>query len=388
MAEKLSRQRLVLAGGTLAAALGIGYVMQATSTHDVRYDPAPGASAEAPVAAPQSPAPQAEAPKQALDQAQAGAAAWAPAADAADGDVTPRVTADLGTLVPLGGLDTTLVQPAEEPALSLDLSQVEPVAAAPAPHFERAAPSALPAPLRRDATVAEGGLPIDDEAEVACTINLQAETRAAAMVALSLKAPCLPERAVTLHHNGLMFTEMTDASGTLEIGVPAMAQKAVFIAAFDSGEGAVTTLDVPALARYDRVALQWQGSAGLELHALEFGAAYFSQGHVWAEAPRAPGNARGFVTALGAPQVEQPRLAQVYTYPRAASPAAGRIALSVEAAVTPENCGTEISAQTLEHRGAFGQRVRDVDLFMPDCDAAGDFLVLKNLLEDLTIAAR
>ena len=33
-------------------------------------------------------------------------------------------------------------------------------------------------------------------------------------------------------------------------------------------------------------------------------------------------------------------------------------------------------------------RVRDLSLSIPACDGVGDFLVLKNLVEDLKIAAR
>lgn len=57
-----------------------------------------------------------------------------------------------------------------------------------------------------------------------------------------------------------MFTILTDAAGTTDILVPAMAQDAFFIAAFESGDGAITSAEVPELANFDRAALQWQGN--------------------------------------------------------------------------------------------------------------------------------
>jgi hypothetical protein len=78
----------------------------------------------------------------------------------------------------------------------------------------------------------------------------------------------------------------------------------------------------------------------------------------------------------------------VYSFPTGTAKRGGEIALTVEAEVTEANCNTSVAAQTLEIRDAAGLRVRDLTLEMPQCDTTGDFLVLKNLVEDLTIAAR
>jgi hypothetical protein len=228
--------------------------------------------------------------------------------------------------------------------------------------------------------------------EPVCTVTAGTETKAGAMVALRISAPCAPNARVAIHHNGLMFADTTDASGLLAIDVPALAVNAVFVIDLGEGAGAVGLAEVPSLAFYDRVALQWADNAGFEIHALEFGATYGEDGHVWQNAPRdvtaaALGDG-GFLSLLGDADTLAPRLAQVYTFPSAAASREGTVALSVEAEVTEANCGRSIAAQALELRAGSPLRTRDLSLSVPGCEAAGSFLVLNNLMDDLKIAAR
>ena len=95
----------------------------------------------------------------------------------------------------------------------------------------------------------------------------------------------------------------------------------------------------------------------------------------------------GFLTRLGDTQVAEPLLAEVYTFPSGMLQDAAQVALSVEAEVTAANCGTDVEAQTLQVSPSGDMRSQDLVLAIPECDARGDFLVLKNLLNDLSIAA-
>ncbi|MBY6003724.1 translocase [Salipiger bermudensis] len=273
----------------------------------------------------------------------------------------PRLPVEAALAPDLAGALATL-QPAAAKAVS------EPVASLPEAPQDRAAL----------ATVAE------------CGVALSAEARAGAMVALSLRAPCFASERVTIHHHGLMFTELTGPDGQLAIDVPALAQKALFIASFDNDAGATAVVEVPALPFYDRVALQWRDQAGLQLHAREFGADYFSEGHVWAASAgdmgRTAKGVGGFLTRLGNPDAAAPRMAEIYSFPAGAAQKSGEVAVSVEAELTAANCGKPVEAQTLELRGEAGLRVHDLTLDLPACDSVGDFLVLKNLIEDLKIA--
>ncbi|MEM6277429.1 MAG: hypothetical protein AAF714_10815 [Pseudomonadota bacterium] len=225
------------------------------------------------------------------------------------------------------------------------------------------------------------------EAEVDCEPLMAADLRDAALVELSITAPCNANEAVTIHHEGMMFSALTDADGQASLFTAALNETALFIAAFGSGTGALAEVSVPTLADYDRVVLQWAGDGAFEIHAMEGGATYGDNGHVWHEAPRTAASAvtgdGGFILALGDGRVDSPRFAQVYTFP--ANAASKDVALSVEAEITSTNCATEIEAQTLERRAGEAIKILDLKVAVPACEAVGDYLVLKNVLEDLTL---
>jgi hypothetical protein len=236
-------------------------------------------------------------------------------------------------------------------------------------------------------------LPLDlTEVKPACDVTLTASPVAGAMARLTLTAPCHKGDRVTIHHQGLMFTEVMTDAGTLQVTVPAFAEDAAYIASFANGDGATAMTEISSLPFYDRVAVQWRGEAGLQLHAREFEAAYFSDGHIWSAAKgdlaaTARGE-RGFLVRLGREDMPDALVAEIYSFPTGTTKAAGDILLSVEAEVTSRNCGGTVEAQTLQLRDQQSLRVRNLALEMPVCGSVGDFLVLKNLLEDLTIAAR
>lgn len=224
---------------------------------------------------------------------------------------------------------------------------------------------------------------------VSCEIAAHGTATQAAMIQLTLNAPCLPNERVTVHHRGMMFTETTDVNGMLETTVPALDENALVIFAFSNGDGAVTQLSVPELGQYDRTVIQWRGDAGFEMHAREFGANYGEDGHVWKNASRtlnAVDAAKGFLTSLGNADVSGSLLAEVYTFPKMMAVQSGIIDLSVEAEVTALNCGLEIEAQSLEVIDG-DVKSQDLTLAVPGCDAKGSFLVLNNLVEDLKIAS-
>jgi len=227
-----------------------------------------------------------------------------------------------------------------------------------------------------------------------CDMAMKADVRNASFVHLSLHAPCHGGSQVTIHHSGMMFSETVPASGTWQITMPALMENAVFIAAFPDGEGAVAQIDVPGVAQVDRVVLQWQGQAGLELHAREFGANYGDTGHRYhsrageMSAFRAgeTGQMQRIGGASGAYITGDALVAEVYSFPRGEAAQDGLIDLSVEAEVTVYNCGLQIDAQTLELRD--GTIVtQDLTLAMPACDTIGSFIVLNNLVQDLKIAS-
>lgn len=242
------------------------------------------------------------------------------------------------------------------------------------------------APITKKEVISE---PVAEDT-ASCDVTMTAIPGVAAMVDVELNAPCLPNERVTFHHNGMMFTQSTDENGQVALTVPALAKNAVFIAAFANGDGALANAQVTSLDYYDRMVVQSKASGNLHINAYEFGAEYRGKGHITAASERtiddATNGVGGIVTSLGDPDIAEALVAEVYTFPSAASLKAGDVVVSVDAEVTIDNCGLQVEAQTLEVRRGGKMKVQDLTLAVPACDALGDFLVLQNLLEDLKVA--
>lgn len=228
--------------------------------------------------------------------------------------------------------------------------------------------------------------------DIDCDPRLSAVSGDAAMIDLDVVAPCHMNARVTLHHEGMMFTIQTDARGMAQVQMPALSSKSVVVAAFADGAGAVADVDAPSLNFFDRVVLQWQGNTGLQIHAFEDGATYNQAGHVWSGQPNrivnaASGNG-GFVKQLGDPFVDNPLLAEVYTFPSGLALDVDSVEMTVEAEVTRQNCERSVSAQTLQYGPDFGLTIKDLTFAIPSCQAIGEFLILNNLLEPVLIAQR
>lgn len=262
---------------------------------------------------------------------------------------------------------------------------------APAPEVQTSETVQL-ASLDSDQNMANAAL--DDQTALepteVCEISMSAKVATAAMVDLEVDAPCYANERLTIHHNGMMSSHTTDKNGKLAILAPALAENAVFISAFANGEGALASVEVSSLAFYDRKVVQGKAMGGFTIHAFEYGADYFQNGHVHADSKSKMDNAvrgkGGFVSKIGDASLEDALVAEIYTFPSVSAKQAGDINVSVEAEVTAMNCGLSIEAQTLEVHEAGRVKIQDLSLAIPACDAVGDFLVLKDLLEDLKVA--
>lgn len=228
--------------------------------------------------------------------------------------------------------------------------------------------------------------------EPSCEIAMRAEVLPAALVALSVDSPCSPSAQVTIHHQGMQFSIVTDDAGQVRIVVPALTEGAVFMADLGDAGGAVAVVTVPDMQDYDRAVLQWQGAVGPEIHALEFGAGYGEPGHVWHGAPRSAAAAvegtGGFLMRLGDGAGLNPQMAEVYTYPSSGSRMSGLVEFSVETPVTEETCGRDLAAQTIQVSPGAEPFAFDLMLAMPDCTFTGELLILRDVILDLTLVAR
>lgn len=223
-----------------------------------------------------------------------------------------------------------------------------------------------------------------------CSVALTLMPAPAAMIDVSLTAPCDPNARVVVRHAGLAITGLTSQNGQMTATIPAMLVSAQVEIGLPNGVKATADIEIPSLTDYDRVAVQWQGDDTFDLHAFEYGADYGDGGHVSAINPRVPTVALqatgGFLTELGDASVQLPMLAQVYTFPAIRNKKAGAVRLTIEVQVSASRCGREMLGETLEARAGAPVRVVDLSLEMPDCNAVGEFVVLQNLLPDMKVA--
>jgi hypothetical protein len=331
--------RYSTAAAAIAAALGAGHLMQWWGAGD-----SPG-------------------------QARVAMAAVAPAAAPALETVTDIVPLAAGRGVPLP----------EDPALPprparLAGGAAAPVALRPVPADAAATPS-LPA-------FGALGLP--------CEAALFAAPSPGGMIRVTLEAPCLAGAILTLRHGPLVADLVASSSGALEAMVPALSAAAEVTLTAPDGQVLSARAEVPDAAAHARFATLWTGETPLEIHAFEDGADYGEPGHVWAGAPReaavAEAGRGGFLVRLGTPGLEGGRWAEVYTLPLDPGRVA-RVRLQVEVPVTAASCGRDLTARVLQIGPDSPGAPVDLRLAMPDCDAAGGYLVLKGIAQDLRIAS-
>lgn len=286
----------------------------------------------------------------------------------------------------------------EAPAPAVKPAETAPLPAAPlAATAAPALPAAPPAPpeVKVEVRKADPAQPAMTEAAptgepamaTACTATLDLMVEPNAMIGITLLAPCHPNQRVVLRQGGLAVTGQTTSTGALFTALPAMEKAALVEASFADGTKTSGEIAVPELTTLRRFGVQWQADDAFQVNAFEGGASYGDPGHVSAANPHRPAPGMdakgGFLSLLGDSETANPLLAEVYTFP--ADPAQ-KPEVVVEAAVTDKTCARELIAETLTSTGG-NVFVTDLTLAMPDCDAIGDYLVLKNLVLDLNMAA-
>ena len=403
MLKSMNKSRLITAGGTLACALGVGVLMQMSVPDAPAIETPKLQTAQVAVA----PLLTQETEKPEPKVAHHGAGPVLDPGLATDGgvDLMTAAESDLPIVdnvvvtsktmtgyAPQSGAPHKVEEPRELALEAITLTRADalPPATAPQPDPLPGVPVAVKASTRGDMQVTD--LPTEDAAPAfSCEMEMNATPKEAALVNVRLTAPCMENERFTLHHNGMMITGATDDAGRWQADIPALSENALFIAAFTNGDGAVATADVPLLADYDRYVVQWKGYSGLQIHALEYGADYGQTGHVWHKEHRNPDVALrgegGFILRLGKEGMDDALMAEVYSFPSGHAQRSGNVQVSLESEITQNNCGADVEAQALIKTADGSIGARDLKLAMPECNTVGDFIVLKNLYEDLKIAA-
>lgn len=360
-----------MAAGTFSVALGIGFVMQNGDALASRFGTE---------TAPPEPAPF--------------------TADGAE---------EMSLEVPVAPIEEPVVALAAEPQVTEPV-QEQTVAIAAEPEIEEpidvvasavVLPSAVQVPTEQEAPVQLANLDAEIlpnvETDIAvdpldCSPSMEGLAGSGAMVKVVVNAPCHADTAFVTHHQGMMFSAMTNDAGMATFTVPALAEVSVIITAFANGDGAVATTVVPDFADYDRAVLQWQGDEAVMLSAYEGAAEFGDSGHIYNQNPgdmaRLDQAEGGYLMQLGDASVEGALMAEVYTFPTGATNTMETVMLVAEAEITNDNCGQELNAQSIQVSPSGETAALDLVMTMPDCEAVGDVLILQNMFEDLTLASR
>ncbi|MCK0168647.1 hypothetical protein MWU52_13895 [Jannaschia sp. S6380] len=278
----------------------------------------------------------------------------------------PAVPTLSGDPVQMAGPAPRSVTPDGRPAVALPLGGAEPVA-----------------PVLDDAIDASYGNPV----RVAeCALTVDAVPLAGALVALDIGAPCDGASRLDVIHDDLRFTVSLDASGVAQITLPALSDPAAIAVEVAGGDRADVTAPVIGLSDHTRAVLQWQGTAGLELHAFEDAAGYGDPGHIGPETPftvaRTLTGTGGHLVRLGEAISAGAAMAWVYT-----APAAQPVRLSVEAPVLAENCGRPVEARTIRTMPGTSARTTTLGFTMPGCEDIGHFVMLGDIAPNVALAA-
>ncbi|MGP3696590.1 hypothetical protein [Rhodobacter sp. NSM] len=216
----------------------------------------------------------------------------------------------------------------------------------------------------------------------ACLTSLTLAAEPAAMLALTLAAPCRPDERVVLRHAGLAVTGRLSSAGHLTAHLPALDASGSVSILFADGSEAQAAQPVPEVAALHRFGVQWLGSDAIEVSAHAGDAHHGDAGHVSAVDPGRTSDRGGFLSLLGETEVPLPMLAEVYTFPTDGTQAS----VQLEAEVTASTCARTLMGDVVESVGG-RVFVTELTLEMPACDAVGDYIVLKNLSRNLNMAA-
>ena len=217
--------------------------------------------------------------------------------------------------------------------------------------------------------------------QVVCADDLALEAQPGGMIDVALSANCRSGQRIVLRHAGLAVTGKIAADGTYQTVLPALSVAEAVEILFQDGSKTSQIVSMPEVAAMRRFGVQWQGVGAFAIQSFENGA---DLGQADVISVSNPGAAQsGVMTLLGDASVENPLMAQIYTYP--ANPLRSTQVV-VEAAVTGQTCGHDLLGDVIFSEAGQARTV-DLTLAMPDCSGIGDFLVLKNLATDLKIAA-
>ncbi|PTX57787.1 hypothetical protein C8N43_2459 [Litoreibacter ponti] len=184
-----------------------------------------------------------------------------------------------------------------------------------------------------------------------------------AMLRVEIQAPCEPSQYVDVTHHGLSFTTALSMTGKAEFMLPALTPQAQVSVRLPDGGSLSAMTEVPEVAAFARVALQWEGADPGELVS------------------NAPKVLDGQMYRLG----EEPQVLHIFSRRLGELTRGGIVRLSMRSDITADNCGADQSARVFRAVPGEPETAYDITLRARDCADVGQSLELKNILQDLKL---
>lgn len=189
-----------------------------------------------------------------------------------------------------------------------------------------------------------------------CEPSITVEPMSAGLARLSLLAPCMPRRKVRFHYDSIELVRNLDESGRLILIFDCfLGEKIPLTVSFQDGPSIPVQLRTLDLDRITMVAVTWNGSINLDLHAFEYAARLSDENHVWAGAPssrwqaeerrKADNRGHGFISFASDGTSEGSQV-EVYTFVHEPNQTSGAITLALDYESRarrprdPDTCGT------------------------------------------------
>lgn len=214
-----------------------------------------------------------------------------------------------------------------------------------------------------------------------CDPHLELSETPAGLLNISLDAPCYARESFTLEVNALKATDTTDARGRWDLRLPALSEE-VEVNVSIAGQTVSDRLLLQHAKGHQHVILAWSGAQTFHIRAEartgETGR--LASGDVSSDPPPI-----GAFTAVGNGVGAS---FEIFTFPLLSPGSGGVVRLSVDARVTQENCGKDVS--TLAYQTGYLGTLRPTKIAytMPACDRLGEVVRLQNLFRDLRLAGR
>lgn len=222
--------------------------------------------------------------------------------------------------------------------------------------------------------VAQGPRPDPAHRPLDCAASLVLRPEPGGVMMMTLTAPCDGAGIVRIGHAGVEIAKRLPEGKPLRMAWPVLDRRGVFTVAFEDGRILGAHRSVEGMRDLRRFAVAWEGHARLDLTALE------QVMEVTGEVAALPQRAAWRAT-LGDADLPEAARVQIYTYP-----ADSAEALDLSILATAGSCGRRLTGRTVSSQA--GQALStELSVVLPECDAVAVPLHLKNLDQDVKLAA-